>query len=198
MRFPRLRDTSGFTLVEMMAVAAVIAVLAALTVPKFMRMVNKANQKGAVVLLTAGYMAQKNFVVENGAYTTCLRNIGMASPAGKLWYTVGINGAGIPNVCGLNSNQSCNSVAYDEGVSVAPCAKATCPTTGNDGDTVCATYGQASGTSLPGPNQLGTQAGDVTNTTFVIRAAGNISSGSGYDRWFIDQTGNAVNSTPNF
>src|SRR3954466_4505231 len=98
-----LRDKSGFTMLEIMAVLAILGILAGLTIPKFQRMVYKANQKSAIVALTSAYIAEKNFAAENNTYTTCLRNIGMNNSAVR-WYTVGINGNAIGATCGPASN----------------------------------------------------------------------------------------------
>jgi prepilin-type N-terminal cleavage/methylation domain-containing protein len=192
-RLTQLKNDRGFTMVEIMVIVAVIAILAGLSIPQYQKMVNKGNQQGAVVNLTSVYMAEKNFAAENHTYTTCLRAIGVQQVTGTQWYTVGIDGAGIPASCGQSGTQPCNTSAWDEGASVQ-----TCVTASNSSDFTQASQVQNLSTAIPGVANIGTVATDMTASTFTARAAGSISSRSGYDRWSIDHTGNTQNYQPLF
>lgn len=72
----RLKDQSGFTLVELMIVVAIIGVLSAVAVPNFKKYQAKAKTSEAKVQLAAAYTALQAFYGDFGAYSTCLAYMG--------------------------------------------------------------------------------------------------------------------------
>ncbi len=60
----RLFKKTGFTIVELVIVIAVIAVLAAVLIPTFSSVIDKANESAALQEATNAY---KEYVVENAA-----------------------------------------------------------------------------------------------------------------------------------
>lgn len=94
---------SGFSLIELMIVVAIIGFLAMLAVPNFMRFLAKAKRAEAYMNLSSIYSAQKAFFAENGRYTNILNGQGGAGwkPEGykgggeseKFYYTYGFGGS---------------------------------------------------------------------------------------------------------
>ena len=84
---------SGFSLVELMIVVAIIGVLAAVAVPNFQKYQSKARTSEAKVQLAAAFTALKAFHGTVGIYHTCLDYMGF-NPADELnsrFYTIGFN-----------------------------------------------------------------------------------------------------------
>lgn len=71
-----LKEQSGFTLVELMIVVAIIGVLSAVAVPNFKKYQAKAKSSEAKVQLAAAYTAQQAFYGDFGMYGHCLGYMG--------------------------------------------------------------------------------------------------------------------------
>lgn len=82
---------SGFTLIELMIVVSIIAFLAMIAVPNFMRYVSKAKRAEVYLHLGSLYAAEKAFWAENGTYSSNLQELGW-SPEGETNYTYGFPG----------------------------------------------------------------------------------------------------------
>ena len=85
----------GFSLIELMIVVAIIAFLSMISVPSFLRFLAKTKRSEAYINLRSLYMAQKNYWIEHGTYTTTLNGqdgLGW-KPEGKLQYTYGFPGS---------------------------------------------------------------------------------------------------------
>lgn len=67
---------SGFTLVELLIVVAIIGVLATIGVPTFRKMVQKAKKSEAKVALGALYTAENAFFAEYGTYGDNFKYVG--------------------------------------------------------------------------------------------------------------------------
>lgn len=63
-----VRNSSGFTLVELMIVVVIIGILAALAIPRFMRATTKAKQSEAKGILKQIYTMQVGYRVDHDAY----------------------------------------------------------------------------------------------------------------------------------
>ena len=59
---------SGFTLIEIMLVAVVLGVIAALTFPNYMQFIEQSKANEAKVNLYAIYAAQKQYLIDHGSY----------------------------------------------------------------------------------------------------------------------------------
>lgn len=70
----------GFSLIELMIVVSIIALLAMISVPSFMKFLAKAKRTEAYMNLSSLYAAQKAYWAENGTYTTTLNG-----PSGAGW-----------------------------------------------------------------------------------------------------------------
>ena len=73
----KLNKSAGFSLVELMIVVAIIAILAAIAIPSFMRFSMKAKTAEATQNLAAIRTAQESYRAENDVYLVCT-----ASPTG--------------------------------------------------------------------------------------------------------------------
>lgn len=111
--------TSGFTLVELMVVVAMVGVLSAIAIPQYSKFVAKARQAEAKVGLAAAYTALQGFAAENGSYTICLRQAGYV-PDGPdnncgpaRYYAIGFDNAyyGTTN-CGPGGNLPCGFKSF--------------------------------------------------------------------------------------
>ena len=112
----RLKDQSGFTLVELMIVVAIIGVLSAVAVPNFKKYQAKAKTSEAKVQLAAAYTALQAFYGDFGAYGTCLAYMGF-DPGNEYmsrYYGIGILGAGTETT--LNGVAISGATAYDSDV----------------------------------------------------------------------------------
>jgi prepilin-type N-terminal cleavage/methylation domain-containing protein len=55
------RDSKGFTLIELMIVVVIIAILAALAIPRFMKATSKSKQSEAKLILKQIYTMQRAY-----------------------------------------------------------------------------------------------------------------------------------------
>jgi len=80
---------TGFSLIELMIVIAIIALLSMIAVPNFMRYLSKAKRAEAYMQLSSIYAAQKAYWAENGRYSSTL-----SGPGGIGWKPEGYAGGG--------------------------------------------------------------------------------------------------------
>jgi prepilin-type N-terminal cleavage/methylation domain-containing protein len=81
MKFTMKNNQSGFSLVELMTVVAIIGVLAAIAVPRLTTYRAKAIQSEAKTNLGHRTTMQRSFIIENGAYATTNAQLGYNPPA---------------------------------------------------------------------------------------------------------------------
>ena len=83
--------SSGFTLIEMMVVVAVISVLAAIAIPSYQEYVLRANRSDAKDKLAEIAFEQERFANRNRRYTLDMTELGYAAdpaPSSQGLYTV--------------------------------------------------------------------------------------------------------------
>lgn len=99
---------SGFSLIELMVVVAIMAFLAMIAVPNFSRFLTKAKRAEAYMNLSSLYAAEKAYFAEHGTYSDVLigeNGIGW-KPEGKTYYSYGFSGAeGRNNFIGKSGGQ---------------------------------------------------------------------------------------------
>ena len=88
-----LKSQSGFSLIELMIVVAIIGILATIAIPNFNRFQAKAKQSEAKGNLAGIYSAEKAFYAEWSSYYGSLPDIGF-TPEGRLNYHVGFPALG--------------------------------------------------------------------------------------------------------
>lgn len=194
----RLNDQSGFTLVELMIVVAIIGVLSAVAVPNFKKYQAKAKTSEAKVQLAAAYTAQQAFFGDFGIYHTCLGYMGYepVNEFASRYYAIGFGGPadGVDLTGGGDPHQD----AVNAGMLAAACPAATsvvaatfatdvaslpAPGTaaaavygggkGMGGDSVD-TFALFDGTTAAAATSIGDQ--QPGNQTFTMAAVGNIST----------------------
>lgn len=194
----RLNDQSGFTLVELMIVVAIIGVLSAVAVPNFKKYQAKAKTSEAKVQLAAAYTAQQAFFGDFGIYHACLAYMGY-EPINEFpsrYYAVGFGTDITTDINGTAATPGAYQNAQNSGMNPASCPD---PVVSRFADQPAAAGGTGpvdgatifgAGKGMGGQSILtaanfqtalgaaGTALGDQTAAaqTFVIGAAGIISS----------------------
>lgn len=176
---------SGFTLVELMIVVAIIGILSAVAVPNFKRYQAKAKTSEAKIQLAAAYTSQQSFYGDFGIYHNCLPYMGFDpnKERANRYFAIGINQTAAIQSVAFTS-------AENQGLLAASCLAANpataAPATGispplatffgagkGNGSAVATTV-PADATGLVG-SALGSQAG-ATTQTFTIAASGIVSA----------------------
>ncbi len=192
MTFSKLKrmysEESGFTLVELMVVVAIIGILAAVAIPNYQKYQAKARQSEAKVALSAIYTAEKAFATENNNFSSCLAAIGYAPEGAKRYYGHGWTNANAANTtCGESGGVSCACQSWS--------GPSTC-------GTACAAAVNVThylpniranpGATMPTQANLGTV---LTKSTFTVRSTGNVSTTQvGNDAWTIDENKALINT----
>lgn len=196
MRKRPVLNQSGFTLVELMVVVAIIGILAAVAIPNYQKYQARARQSEAKIALSSVYTAEKAYSTENSTYSSCLQQIGyapdgFAAGVGKRYYAVGFTDAASNGaVCGPAGGQACATVVWNGTVPDAgdPCA--TGNGTSNFLHNVTASQGGIAATQA----NLGAV---LTQGTFTAGAAGNVSStNTAVDIWTMTHDKLLRNNTP--
>lgn len=171
------RNQSGFSLIELMIVVAIIGILTTIAVPNFQKFQAKAKQTEAKANLSAMYAAEKAFYAEWSQYYGIFGDIGYV-PEGKLNYYLSFGSKGTdPNApwvasAGTGSGAACFETA-------AACATLNVQRTA------------AHGTTAP--------AGAAMNNNSFTGAASSAldpNNPATRDTWTIDQNKLTTNSVP--
>lgn len=209
------QNIEGFTLVELMVVVAIIGILAAVAIPNFQKYQARARQTEVRLALASVYAQEKSFSAEHNSYTTCLREIGVASDGGKRYYSIGYSegaNSSESNKCGPKGDSYCNAIGWkmNEDGTVDQDAQLKC----NDPQSfqpIPATIAVAkiNNTTESGMRDylakllaVGDQGRQPTqkNTTqlkFIVGGIGSIiSDGTRLDGWTVDETKNVLNIMP--
>lgn len=177
MKTSNIRSVRGFTLVEVMLVAAIVGILAAISIPTYFKMRGIARRVEAKVALGALYSAERSFYAEWSQYFTAFEAIGY-QPEGNLRYLNGFKNANSP-----------------------PAAMAAPPVASKDTQDYCVTN-QASESSIC-MNDWGTTAtfsssvnSGASATGFTAEAVStNLHYFTSPDDWSMDQDGMLVENS---
>jgi type IV pilus assembly protein PilA len=184
-----LGNSSGFTLVELMVVVAIIGILAAVAIPNYQKYQAKARQSEAKIALASIFTAEKSFSAENSTYTACLTQAGYVPEGANRYYTVGFSDAAAGSATCGNGGAIVNCKSY-----VFTGTETDCTVAGiNFGALVTAAHHAYAASALanaaaastlkplvasskiPGVAPAGA-ATDLTSSTFVAGAIGSVSS----------------------
>lgn len=124
-----IRNSTGFTLVELMIVVVIIGILAALAIPRFMRVTTKSKQSEAKAILKQIYTLQVGYRVEHDIYLvtgaqasatnpTAFTSLGLGveiMPTARYSFTITSTDAGATNftataTCGILDDDATNDV----------------------------------------------------------------------------------------
>lgn len=116
----------GFTLIELMIVAVVIAVLAAIALPSYNRYVLKSHRSAAITGVLDLASRQMRYYTTNNTYTTSLTTLGYASDPMPLadsnnrYYDLSVTAADANGFTvraapvGNQANDTCGSFSYTD------------------------------------------------------------------------------------
>jgi prepilin-type N-terminal cleavage/methylation domain-containing protein len=85
-----LRNSKGFTLIELMIVVVIIGILAAIAIPKFSQASDRAKEKEADGIIKQVYTLQSAYQAQHGVLATTvamLETVGFETPTGLQNYT---------------------------------------------------------------------------------------------------------------
>ena len=88
-----LKNSKGFTLVELMVVVAIIGILSAVAIPNFKKYQAKTKTSEAKLQLAAIYSALTSLQTDYDAFAECLDYAGYVPPTQGNYYAVGFDSA---------------------------------------------------------------------------------------------------------
>ena len=105
-----MRKNSGFTLIELMIVVAIIAIIAAIAIPNLLRSRMQTNESAAISNLRAVNGAQTGFNAANSRYATTFAELTTAAPPflDGVWEGVPKSGYGF-TMAGLANTYTANA-----------------------------------------------------------------------------------------
>lgn len=197
-----LGNSSGFTLVELMVVVAIIGILAAVAIPNYQKYQAKARQSEAKIALASIFTAEKSFSAENGSYTGCTRQAGFVPDGAGRYYAVGFAGntTSVPNnTCGPAGGLDCARFNWPGNANGTACtlAEETFPGANNEGTATGHDSGYAATQKVVG---AGSKTADLTSSSvsqnlFTAQASGFVSNTSTADSWTMNQDKTLTNAT---
>lgn len=85
-----MRNTAGFTLIEIMIVVAVLGILVAIAYPSYMERVREGRRTDGHAALLEAAALQERFFTINNSFTGTINNIGGSSSA-EGYYTISVD-----------------------------------------------------------------------------------------------------------
>ena len=183
-----------------MVAVAIIGILASIAIPNYQRYQARARQSEAKIGVSSIYTAEQGFKAEQGTYTVCLRQIGVAGDSvERRYYALGPSLWGTNLVCGPNGTTQCWTYNYSGITGTTQCSNTipypdvVFPQTARSFPTFTmqtwTNFGSAGATPCflsPGTSQ----------DTFLGCASGSVSKDNITDAWLIDVNKTMINIWP--
>lgn len=186
----KLQSKSGFSLVELMVVVAIIGILATIAVPNFQRFQARAKQAEAKTELSGIHTAQKAFIIEYNSYTRVLPITGfIPEDISNATYAAIGNTRNYGSSAGAvaviaNAASDCPNCPQNTSVAYPGLYVSSCDTVG----LIVGNFGAANTTSVVAPVTTVTAAGVVSTFTAVATGCpgGKATAVANSDVWSID------------
>jgi type IV pilus assembly protein PilA len=179
---------TGFTLIELMVVVAIVGVLAAIAIPNFVKFQSRSKQGEAKANLKSLFTAQRSYFQEKDRYVETINDLGFG-PERSNRYAYWAGGGTWQD----RSTLSVVSAATDSNITVDSFkypGAATNPAPAGLGGIVYARNDQAD------PGSPGVTAGNVCPLcNFQGQATGNIDTDATIDTWFVSSKDASVNDS---
>ncbi|MFN8943878.1 MAG: type IV pilin protein [Pseudobdellovibrionaceae bacterium] len=177
-----IKSNSGFSLVELMVVVAIIGILATVAIPSVNKYMMKARQAEVKTNLSAIYSANKAFSVEYNGFGTHFSIIGYA-PEGQLRYDVGFGTPPtLPYYTALGYNRTAALVDSSTTIDVCNASASVAARVVDGASYFCGRMAEATGAD---PFPVGVVP---TATTFTVFGRSRINkAGLVDDTWTMDQ-----------
>lgn len=162
---------SGFTLVELMIVVAIIGLLSAVAIPNFKKYQARAKISEAKLQLASIYTAEAAFFSDYNMYAACLRYMGFDPDPERhnRYYAVGFFRGGSAR------NATAQNAALASGLNDASCPSAGTATNGTGG----AAMGSADGTAAAATYFLAYKGVGSSAVNAIATAQGNAAGAAG-------------------
>ncbi len=198
-----LSANSGFTLVELMVVVAIVGILSAIAIPNYQKYQAKARQSEAKIALAGIYTAESAFSADNGSFTQDISAAGYqpngwagtgggaASATGSTpgtYYTEGFTTALVTTGCGPTGAVTCWASSYANGSPVTP-------NNASDAAGFTAALFSSPATAVPAVTSLPGTGTNISNAAFNAGALGYVSSSGTLDNWTMTNTNILTNTT---
>jgi len=171
---------SGFTLVELMIVVAIIGILAALAIPNFIKFQARSKQSEAKQSLKGYFMAQRHQFSETDSFTSDMGAIGFVPERGNRY---AYKSTVTPTTWQSRSGVNMTAITVYQGVEV-DCFRigGTCVGQPTRPATV-GTFAISYESGVTGPTDTGVTIGQ--NGSFVMEAIGTIDNDDANDVWLV-------------
>ncbi|MGE0616858.1 MAG: type IV pilin protein [Bacteriovoracia bacterium] len=191
-----INNRSGFTLIELMIVVAIVGILAAVAIPNYNRYQARARQSEAKVLLGGAFTALQSFAIEQASYTSCLNDVGFGVDGAMSFYTTGFPDA--VAIAGNCSRAGAANVPCTDVLQTTGCTGAGGAMTAMVGVTHFQANSAIGGVSanqadLGTAGNYPTAAPAISTNAFTVGSVGRIGNATQVDTWSIDNTKNLMN-----